>query len=228
MVQLAVPAKSCKSCCVPDHKLGWDGSAVWWGLHNTRAAYIWLKALLLIPHFHEHKKLTSCSFHFSKEHVLLHDTSRNLFLDWIKFLKMKCTEARSSLKWLCIPPLPSASHHWKMKWVLAWMFLLLSNSHCTSCQLLTSVMIEILTHVKKQDSYRIFVNLYYFALWSFFRSLPFFISFSNVLSQLECFGLYVPFNIWRTECKNHLFSLTLQPKILFVIYKPSVWVNFIQ
>lgn len=55
LVQLAVPAKSCKSCCVPDHKLGWDGSAVWWGLHNTHAAYIWLKALLLIPHFHEHK-----------------------------------------------------------------------------------------------------------------------------------------------------------------------------
>lgn len=55
LVQLAVPAKSCKSCCVPDHKLGWDGSAVWWGLHNTHAAYIWLKALLLIPHFYEHK-----------------------------------------------------------------------------------------------------------------------------------------------------------------------------
>ena len=54
-VQLAVPAKSCKCCCVPGHKLGWDGSAVWWGLHNTRTAYIWLKALLLILHFHEHR-----------------------------------------------------------------------------------------------------------------------------------------------------------------------------
>lgn len=48
-------------------------------------------------------------------------------------------------------------------------------------------MIEILTHVKKQDSYRIFVNLYYFALWSFFQSLLFSISFSNVLSQIGTF-----------------------------------------
>lgn len=89
LVQLAVPAKSCKSCCVPGHKLGWDGSAVWWGLHNTHAVYIWLRALLLILHFCEHKiHILWFFFPLSEEHLLLHATSRSLFLDSINFLEM--------------------------------------------------------------------------------------------------------------------------------------------
>lgn len=165
LVQLAVPAKSCKSCCVPDHKLGWDGSAVWWGLHNTHTPYIWLKALLLIPHFHEHKinflfflllwRTHPVAWHkqqsFSRQNTILWGV-----IQWSKIISGMVVH------------FPITQCHWKMQWVLAWTFLLLSNSHCTSCQLLTSAMIEILTHVKKQDSYRIFVNLYYFALWSFF------------------------------------------------------------
>lgn len=85
-------------------------------------------------------------------------------------------------------------------------------------------MIEILTHVKKQDSYIIFVNLYYFALWSLFQSLPFSISFSNVLSQLEYFGLIYCFQSLEDGVQN-LFTIfsTLQPKILFIIYKPFVY-----
>lgn len=65
LVQPAAPAKSCKSCYVPGHKLGWDGSAAWWGLHNTHAAYIWLKALLLI-HSREHKIHILFFFHSLK------------------------------------------------------------------------------------------------------------------------------------------------------------------
>lgn len=87
LVQLAVPAKSCKSCCVPGHKLGWDGSAVWWGLHNTHAAYIWLKALLLIPHFHEHKTHILFFFH-SLKNTSYYMPQAEIFLDSIKFLEM--------------------------------------------------------------------------------------------------------------------------------------------
>lgn len=117
LVQLAVTAKSCKSCCVPGHKLGWDGSAVWWGLHNTHAAYIWLKALLLIPHF-MNTKFISCSFSIlwrtppitchkqkslSRQYKIPRDVTQ-----WSKII---------SEMGLCISPLPNASHHWKMKWV---------------------------------------------------------------------------------------------------------------
>lgn len=85
-------------------------------------------------------------------------------------------------------------------------------------------MIEILTHVKKQDSYIIFVNLYYFALWSLFWSLPFSISSSSVLSQLECFGLIYFFQSLEDRVqKLFTISFTLQPKILFIVYKPSVY-----
>lgn len=119
LVQLAVPAKSSKIFYVPGHKLGWDGSTVWWGLHNNHPAYTWLNALLLIPHFHKQnlhpvlfplsalKRIPPITCHkqksLSRQYRIPQDVTQ-----WSKII----SEMR-----LCISPLPSASHHWKMKWV---------------------------------------------------------------------------------------------------------------